>query len=94
MLLLSLDFSSYLIILSIKQVGTASYLQYLKAGEQDMRDPAKRVRINSCDVLVKAPLDGRAGIKRPTRTYLQQLCMDTGCCLEDLPNATYERDEW
>ena len=24
---------------------------------------------------------------RPIRTYIQQLCADTGCCLEDLPGA-------
>ena len=27
-------------------------------------------------------------------TYLQQLCTDTGCSLEDLPVALDDRDEW
>ena len=32
----------------------------------------------------------RASVGRPTRTYLQQLCMNTGCSLEDLPEAMIE----
>ena len=36
----------------------------------------------------------RACVGRPTRTYLQQLCTDTGCSLEDLPEAMNDRDEW
>ena len=31
---------------------------------------------------------------RPARTYIQQLCEDTGCCPEDLPRAMNDRDEW
>ena len=30
---------------------------------------------------------GRAKAGRPARTYIQQLCEDTGCCPEDLPRA-------
>ena len=30
----------------------------------------------------------------PVKTYQQQLCVDTGCCLEDLPKAMEERDGW
>ena len=37
---------------------------------------------------------GRAGVGRAARTYLQKLCMDTGCSLEDLPNAMNDRNEW
>ena len=29
----------------------------------------------------------RAKAGRPARTYIQQLCEDTGCCPEDLPKA-------
>ena len=28
------------------------------------------------------------------RTYIQQLCEDTGCCPEDLPRAMNDREEW
>ena len=35
---------------------------------------------------------GRASVEQPTRTYLKQLCTDTGCSLEDLPEAM--EDEW
>ena len=30
----------------------------------------------------------------PTRTYIQQLCVDTGCSPEDLPGAMNDREEW
>ena len=36
------------------------------------------------DVLLWTSAHGRASVERPTRTYLQQLCADTGCSLEDL----------
>ena len=36
------------------------------------------------DVLLWTPSHGRAKIGRPARTYIQQLCADTGCSLEDL----------
>ena len=32
--------------------------------------------------------------ERPARTYIQQLCEDTGCCPEDLPRAMNDREEW
>ena len=31
-------------------------------------------------------------IRRPARTYLQQLCADTGCSLEYLSGAMNDRD--
>ena len=37
------------------------------------------------DVLLWTPTYGRAKAGRPARTYIQQLCKDTGCSLEDLP---------
>ena len=40
------------------------------------------------------PTHGRAKAGRPARTYIQQLCEDTGCCLEDLPRAMNDREEW
>ena len=39
-------------------------------------------------------LHGRAGVGRPARTYQQQLRVDTGCSLEDLPEAMDDGDEW
>ena len=39
------------------------------------------------DVLLWIPTHGRAKAERPTRTYIQRLCEDTGCCPEDLPRA-------
>ena len=40
------------------------------------------------------PTHGRAKSGRPARTYIQQLCEDTGCCPEDLPGAMNDREEW
>ena len=37
------------------------------------------------DVLLWTPTYGRAKAGRPARTYIQQLCEDTGCSPEDLP---------
>ena len=34
------------------------------------------------------------GVGWPARTYLQQLCANTGCSLEDLPGAMDDRDGW
>ena len=46
------------------------------------------------DVLLWIPTHGRAKAGRPARTYIQQLCEDTGCCSEDLPRAMNDREEW
>ena len=46
------------------------------------------------DVLLWTPTHGRAKAGRPARTYIQQLCEDTGCCPKDLPRAMNDREEW
>ena len=46
------------------------------------------------DVLLLTPTYGRAKAGRPTRTYIQQLCEDTGCSPEDLPEAMNDREKW
>ena len=46
------------------------------------------------DVLLWTLTHGRAKAGRPARTYIQQLCEDTGCCPEDLPRAMNDREEW
>ena len=46
------------------------------------------------DVLLGTPTYGRAKAGRPTRTYIQQLCEDTGCGPEDLPEAMNEMEKW
>ena len=45
-------------------------------------------------ILLWIPTHGRAKAGRPARTYIQQLCEDTGCCPEDLPRAMNDREEW
>ena len=46
------------------------------------------------DVLLWIPTHGRAKAGRPARTYIQQLCENTGCCPEHLPRAMNDREEW
>ena len=46
------------------------------------------------DTLQWTPSHGRAKAGRPARTYIQQLCADAGCSLEDLPEAIDDREGW
>ena len=46
------------------------------------------------DVLLWTPSHSRAKAGRPARTYIQQLCEDTGWCPEDLPEAMNDREKW
>ena len=45
-------------------------------------------------ILLWTPTYGRAKAGRPARTYIQQLCEDTGCSPEDLPEAMNDREKW
>ena len=45
------------------------------------------------DVLLWTPAYGQAKAGRPDRTYIQQLCEDTRCSSEDLPEAINEREK-
>ena len=46
------------------------------------------------DVLLWTPSHGRANAGRPARTYMQQLCEDTGCSSGDLLEAMNNREGW
>ena len=46
------------------------------------------------DVLLWTPTYGQAKAGRPARTYIQQLCEDTGCNPEDLLEAMNNREKW
>ena len=46
------------------------------------------------DVLLWTPTYGQAKAGRPAQTYIQQLCEDTGCNPEDLPEAMNNREKW
>ena len=46
------------------------------------------------DVLLWTPTYGRTKAGRPARTYIQQLCEDTECSPEDLPEAMNDREKW
>ena len=46
------------------------------------------------DVLLWTLAYGQAKAGWPAWTYLQQLCEDTGCSPEDLPEAMNDREKW
>ena len=46
------------------------------------------------DVLLWTPHIWPNKTGRPARTYIQQLCEDTGCSSEDLPEAMNDREKW
>ena len=46
------------------------------------------------DVLLWTPAYGPSKAGRPARTFIQQLCDDTGCKPEDLPKAMNDRETW
>ena len=46
------------------------------------------------DLLLWTSSHGRAKAVRPARTYIQQLCGDTGGSPEDLPEAMNDREGW
>ena len=46
------------------------------------------------DVLLWTSSHGRAKAGRRARIYIQQLCEDTGCSPEDLPEAMNDRERW
>ena len=46
------------------------------------------------DVLLWTPAYGQSKAGRPARTDIQQLCDDTGCNPEDLPEAMNDRETW
>ena len=46
------------------------------------------------DVLLWTPAYVQSKAGRPARTFIQQLCGDTGCNPEDLPEAMNDRETW
>ena len=45
-------------------------------------------------ILLWTPSHGRGKTGQPGKTYIQQLCGDTGCSPEDLPEAMDVREVW
>ena len=46
------------------------------------------------DVLLRTPAYGQSKAGQVGRTYIQQLCDDTGCTPEDLPEARNDIETW
>ena len=46
------------------------------------------------DILLWTPAYGQSKAGRPARTFIQQLCDDTGCNPKDLPEAMNDRETW
>ena len=47
-----------------------------------------------CDILLWTSTHACVSFGQPATTYLHQLCMDTGCNLEDLLRVMDDMDEW
>ena len=59
-----------------------------------MRETAGEVKDELIsNVLIWTPSHRRSSVRRSTRTYLDELCTDPGCSLEDLPEAMDNRDK-
>ena len=60
-----------------------------------MRDTAGEVEDELIsDVLLWTPSHSQTKAGRPAQTYIQQLCADTRCNLEELPEAMDDSEEW
>ena len=81
------------------------YLSYLVFESECIRDLQKRRTRHAGHcwrskdelvsyVLLWTPAYGKSKAGRPARTYIQQLCDDTGCNPEDLPEAMNDRETW
>ena len=92
------SFSSIILLGTEKALGIKELLQMTILGgcfrlghtEHCWRSRDELIR----DVLLWTHPHGRAKAGRPARTYIQQLCEDTGCCPEDLPRAMNDKEEW
>ena len=51
-----------------------------------------RIRDELISDVLWTPSHGQAKAGRPARTYIQQLCEDKGCSLEDLPKTMNDRE--
>ena len=46
------------------------------------------------DIFLWTPTHGHTSVGQPVKTYLNQLCVDTGCSLDDLPGVIDDRNQW
>ena len=65
-----------------------------KLDEPDTQDTAEETHKWCTPMDLWTPTYGRAKAGRPARTYIQQLCEDTGCSPEDPPEAMNDREKW
>ena len=85
--------------------GIPTFMGYFKNSNGIISHVARRIRefAGHCwrskdelvsDVLLWTPAYGQAKAGRPARTYIQQVCDDTGYNPEDLPEAINDRETW
>ena len=46
------------------------------------------------EIISDVHLHGQAKARGPARNYIRQICKDTGCSHEDLPEAMNDKEEW
>ena len=74
---------------------TSHHEKLSKLDGPDKQDTAGEAGMSSYVIYSYGPphmAEQKAG--RPAQTYIQQLCEDTGCNPEDLPEAMNDREEW
>ena len=93
MLSARLEYIYIYIYIYMNSIYTAIYYQSLKSSKTNKACCRSKNKVIS-DVLLWIPSHWRASIGRSRRTYMQQLCMDTGCRLKDLLGAMDNRNGW
>ena len=81
----------YIYIIRFMIIPSCSYQLICIYKDELISDVSKDELIN--DVLLWTPAYGQAKARRPARTYIQQLCEDTGCSPEDQPEAMNDREK-
>ena len=74
--------------------ATCHHENYPSQTNQTCRTLLEKQRRAHKDLLLWTPTYGQVKAERPARTYIQQLCEDTGCSPEDLPEAMNDREKW
>ena len=57
-----------------------------------MLDTGRKVGMKLYAVFLWTPIHGHTSFSRPEKTYIHQLCADSGCGLDDMPKLMVDRD--
>ena len=85
---------SYLTILVLIKVRRRSRMTTAGIINRHIRSKCKKIYGIAISYTIFYKSKSIAKAARPARTYIQQLCEDTGWCTEDLPEAMNDREKW